>query len=314
MTLKPNNPASKDPGDQSIALKINHKGLPLALINATVAVSLGTLFLAWSGSEMAGGLGLIFPTADLYPLERAATIPFTFCFVYGLWMSHCNGGKIWIAVLSILSLFSLLFYEWYRAHIDFNHLDPDLFVSVFSGCAGAFIGYKAFKLLRRRCTVRTSLWVTQAYLLAFPFVLFLLHVAKLPHNLLTYLLVGLGFGIASGLTGGGRSFVVASSMTLIAILLPSLAGLSVMCLYTKHGFWTHIGCIAVVTTAISYNITFSLIGMLASHLVKRAWLPPDGTASSPSEKSLIANLKARILPGKKDSKERGHDRIGEPAC
>lgn len=203
MTLKPNKPASKDPGDQSIALKINHKGLPLALINATVAVSLGTLFLAWSGSEMAGGLGLIFPTADLYPLERAATIPFTFCFVYGLWMSHCNGGKIWIAVLSILSLFSLLFYEWYRAHIDFNHLDPDLFVSVFSGCTGAFIGYKAFKLLRRRCTIRTSLWVTQAYLLAFPLVLFLLHVAKLPHNLLTYLLVGLGFGIASGLTGGG---------------------------------------------------------------------------------------------------------------
>lgn len=303
MTLKPQNSANNDSGDKINAIKINHSGLPLALINATVAVSLGTLFLAWSGSEMAGGLGLIFPTADLYPLERAATIPFTFTFVYGLWMAHCNGGKIWRAVLSIVSLFSLLFYEWYRAHIDLNHLDPDLFVAGFSVCSGTLLGFKSFEILRRRCSVTRALIHSQAVLLAFPLILLLLSAGKLPHNLLTYLIIGLALGIGSGIMGGGRSIIVALVMAGIAAALPSVAGLSVMCLYTKHGFWSHVGCITLVTTAISYNITFTAIGMLAAHLVKRAWHPPGGTAPAPTANGLLAKVKQRLLSGLSETSE-----------
>ena len=295
MMLKPHQTNDKDPGDKINAKKTIHK-IPIALINATVAVSLGTLLLAWSGSELAGGLGLIFPTADLYPLERVATIPFTFSFVYGLWMAHCNGGKIWIAVMSFLSLFSLLFYEWYRAHIDLNHLDSDLFIAGISVSLGASAGFKSFKVLRRRCPVSTALVHSQAFLLAFPLILFILNAGKLPHNLPTYVIIGLTLGAGSGIIGGGRSIIVALIMAGIAAALPSIAGLSVMCLYTKHGFWSHVGCITLVTTAISYNITFTAIGMLAAHMVKRAWHPPDGTAPSPTAKGLLASVKERLLP------------------
>jgi hypothetical protein len=290
MMFKPKSTADKASSESPTrAIKINlSRGLPLAVLNATLAVSLGVLSLAWSGTELAGGLGLIFPTAALYPLERVVVIPFIFSFVYGAWMAHRNGGKIWIVVLSILSLFSLLSYEWYRAHINPVHFDLDLFLACVNTASGAVFGHVCFKQLRARSSMKTSLVLAQIYLLAFPFVLATIHFCKIPNTLMTYVLTSLTLGALAARVGGGRSLAVSIIMMLISLTLPSIAGLGVMALYNSHGFWSQIGCCFVVLTAIGYHLAFTAIGTITGHLVLRAWLPPNGTAASPADETILA--------------------------